>query len=318
LRIAFAGTPEFAVPALDALVAAGHDLVGVLTQPDRPAGRGRVLTASAVKERALQLGLPLAQPERLANEPERAALWSWRPELLVVVAYGLILPRAALDLPRLGCLNIHASLLPRWRGAAPIQRALLAGDAETGVAVMGLETTLDTGPIFAERRLAISARDCAVDLQPRLAALGAAALIEVIGALQAGTARPLAQGADGVTYAHKIAKQEALIDWHGNATAIARQVRAFNPWPVAETLLQHQRVRIWRAIAADDSKATSAEKTGSSPGRMLGLRDGALLVKCGAGVLAIESLQLPGKRPISAEDFAHTHELQGLQFGALT
>jgi methionyl-tRNA formyltransferase len=326
LRIAFAGTPEFAVPALDALAASRHELVGILTQPDRPAGRGRVLTASPVKHRALQLGLSLAQPERLVTEEQRAALRAWQPELLVVVAYGLILPPAALQLPRLGCLNIHASLLPRWRGAAPIARAILAGDAATGVAIMALESTLDTGPVYAQRRIAISARDAAADLLPGLAAQGASALIEVIDALAAGTAVARAQELAGVTYAHKLNKEEAVIDWQDSATNISRQVRAFNPWPVAETLLRGERVRVWRAWdhdSAGTATATAAANTSAAvvpaaavPGTVLGLHAGTLQVQCGQGVLAIEALQLPGKRAVSAADFAHARDIGKLRFGA--
>jgi methionyl-tRNA formyltransferase len=315
LRIAFAGTPAFAVPALDALAASRHELVGVLTQPDRPAGRGRVLTASAVKQRALQLGLSVSQPERLATAEQRAPLLAWRPELLVVIAYGLILPAVALQLPRLGCLNIHASLLPRWRGAAPIARAILAGDAATGVAIMGLEPTLDTGPVYAERRVAIGAHDTAADLLPQLATLGATALLEVIDALAAGKAQAQVQGADGVSYAHKLSKEEAVIDWKLSADLISRQVRAFNPWPVAETLLRGERVRIWRAWV-EDALAAGSNAT-AAPGTALGLHAGTLRVRCGEGVLAIDSLQLPGKRAVSAIDFAHAHTLAGLRFGAV-
>ena len=318
LRIAFAGTPEFALPAIDALAASRHELVGVLTQPDRPAGRGRTLTASPVKRRALQLQLPVSQPERLATDEQLAELVAWQPDLLVVVAYGLLLPRVVLELPRLGCLNIHASLLPRWRGAAPIQRAILAGDAETGVAIMALAETLDTGPIFAERRLAIGTHDTAADLQPRLAALGADSLIEVVDLLAAGSAQSHAQNDTGVSNAHKLNKSEAPINWNNSAVAIARQVRAFNPWPVAETLLGAERVRIWRAseaTTADDGAAAETRGVSGLPGSILGLHAGTLLVRCGDGALAVEALQLPGKRVISAADFAKTHALRDLRFG---
>jgi methionyl-tRNA formyltransferase len=315
LRIVFAGTPEFAVPALDAVAASTHQLVGVLTQPDRPAGRGRQLAASAVKQRALQLGLPIAQPLRLASEQQRAELVTWRPELLVVVAYGLILPQAVLDLPRLGCLNIHASLLPRWRGAAPIQRAILAGDTETGVAIMRLEAALDTGPIYAERRIPVGALDTADDLQQRLATLGAIAMMEVIDELAAGRAEVRAQSDAGVSYASKLSKHEALIDWSGSAAQISRQVRSFNPWPVAETTLRDQRLRIWRGHDAAGSAPAGAGN--APPGTVIGLVDGALQVACGQGVLAIETLQLPGRRVITAADFAHTQPLNGLRLGAV-
>ena len=284
LRIAFAGTPEFALPALDALAASGHLLVGVLTQPDRPAGRGRALRAGAIKQRALALGLPLAQPQRLAGEADLAPLREWRPELLVVVAYGLLLPRALLDLPRLGCLNLHASLLPRWRGAAPIQRALLAGDTETGVTIMQLDAGLDTGPILAQQSVAIGAGMTGAQLQPLLAAQGARLMLEVIAALAAGTARARAQPSEGVTYAPKLEKHEALIDWSTSARHIARQVRGCNPWPVAYTLLRGEPLKIWQAQDAPQSLA-------AAPGSVLGLEGGRLLVACGEGQLAIERLQ---------------------------
>ena len=309
LRIAFAGTPEFALPALDALAASTHQLVGVLTQPDRPAGRGRALRPSPVKQRALELKVPIAQPERLASEDERTALREWQPELLVVVAYGLLLPRAVLELPRLGCLNIHASLLPRWRGAAPIQRALLAGDTATGVTIMRLDEGLDTGPVFAQRTLTIEPGMTSAVLQRRLALLGAELLLEVIAALAGGTAEAHAQPSEGASYASKLGKHEALIDWHAPAEQVARLVQACNPWPVAHTLLRGEPVRIWEATAA----AGRADR--SRPGTVLGLADGRLLVACGEGALAIERLQCAGRRIVSAADFAHARALDGLEFG---
>ena len=317
LRIAFAGTPEFALPALDALAASKHRLVGVLTQPDRPAGRGRALRASAVKQRALELGVPVAQPERLASEAERASLALWQPELLVVVAYGLILPAAVLGLPRLGCLNIHASLLPRWRGAAPIQRAILAGDTEGGVTIMQMDAGLDTGPILAQRPVPIGPSMTSAELHDVLARQGAELLLEVIGALERGTAVPRAQGTDGVSYAYKLEKREALIDWSASAQGIARLVRGCNAWPIAETSLGGHQLRIWQAEALEarqaDTLATPAE--GAAPGTVLRLEAGRLLVACGEGVLAIETLQSAGRRVISAAEFAHGHALDGLKFG---
>jgi methionyl-tRNA formyltransferase len=309
LRIAFAGTPEFALPALDALAASGHRLVGVLTQPDRPAGRGRALRASPVKLRSLALGLPVLQPQRLADAAALAALRDWQPELLVVVAYGLLLPRAALDLPRLGCLNIHASLLPRWRGAAPIQRAILAGDTESGVTIMQLDAGLDTGPMYAQQAVAIGADMTSAELGSLLAGHGARLLLEVIAALAAGTASARAQPAAGITYAHKLEKREALIDWAGPAPQIARQVRACNPWPVAQTLMRGEPLKIWQAQAQARGGAPAA------PGSALSLEGGSLLVACGEGQLAIERLQCAGRRVLSAADFAHGHSIDGLRFG---
>ena len=315
LRIAFAGTPGFALPALDALAASAHQLVGVLTQPDRPAGRGRALRASAIKQRALELGIPVAQPQRLAAAADLAALRSWQPELLVVVAYGLLLPRTVLDLPRLGCLNIHASLLPRWRGAAPIQRAILAGDAVTGVTIMQLDAGLDTGPVLAERSVDIAADMTAAALQQCLAVSGAELLLEVVAALVAGTATPRAQPIAGATYAAKLAKHEARIDWTAPAEQIARQVRGCNPWPVAETAMRGEQLRIWDAGALPGADAAAAASANAAPGAMLGLANRRLLVACGEGVLAIDRLQSAGRRVVSAADFAHAHATDGLKFG---
>ncbi len=324
LRIAFAGTPEFALPALDALAASGHSLVGVLTQPDRPAGRGRALRASPVKLRALELGLPVAQPQRLSSAAELAPLRAWRPELMVVVAYGLLLPRAVLELPRLGCLNIHASLLPRWRGAAPIQRAILAGDQVTGVTIMRLDAGLDTGPVLAQRSVGVDPDMSSAALLARLALLGAELLLEVIAALEAGTAEPRAQPAEGVTYAAKLDKREALIDWAAPAGSIARLVRACNPWPVAHTTLRGEPLRIWDAgVASAGVLAALAHgvptppaqpHAKAAPGEVLGLADGRLLVACGQGALAIDRLQCAGRRVVSAADFAHAQALAGLKF----
>jgi methionyl-tRNA formyltransferase len=314
LRIAFAGTPEFALPTLDALAASGHALVGVLTQPDRPAGRGRALRASPVKLRALELGVPVAQPQRLSSEAELAPLRSWQPELLVVVAYGLLLPPAVLGLPRLGCLNIHASLLPRWRGAAPVQRAILAGDSVTGVTIMRLDAGLDTGPILAQRSIGIAATDTSAALLQRLAPVGAGLLLEVITALAAGTAEERAQPVDGVTHAAKLGKGEARIDWSASAERIARLVCACNPWPVAETTLHGEQLRIWEAAALPAAAPVAAGVATPEPGTVLGMESGRLLVACGAGVLAVERLQCAGKRVVSAADFAHARATSALIF----
>ena len=316
LRIAFAGTPEFALPALEALAASGQRLVGVLTQPDRPAGRGRALHASAVKQRALALDLPLAQPPRLASEEQQAALRAWAPELLVVVAYGLILPPAVLALPRLGCLNIHASLLPRWRGAAPIQRALLAGDRTSGVSIMQLDAGLDTGPLYAQRSYAVPETMNSAELHAALAALGAAEMLTVIAELERGSARASAQASTGVSYAAKLDKREARIDWNQAAAQIACQVRACNPWPVAETLLQGEQLRVWRAQAITAAAAPATPGAARpAPGTVLGLQDQQLLVSCGSGVLAIQELQSASRRRVAAREFARGHAAAGLRLG---
>ena len=317
MRIAFAGTPEFAVPPLAALVASHHEIVGVLTQPDRPAGRGRRVEPGAVKEFALAHGLPLAQPTTLRTTEGRAALVAWRPDLLVVVAYGLILPPEALAIPLRGCLNIHGSLLPRWRGAAPIQRALLAGDTETGVTIMQMDAGLDTGPVLLERRLAIQSEDDAASLHATLAALGAQALLEALAGLEAGTLAPRPQASEGVTYAAKIGKSEARIDWHDDARAIERRVRAFRPWPVAETSWRGEQLRVHRARAlAGESPTVAVSGTASSttPGMLLGLCDDMLVVACGRGRLGILELQRAGRRSLGAREFAHGLQTTGEVF----
>lgn len=299
LRVAFAGTPEFAVPPLAALVGSVHRVVGVLTQPDRPAGRGRELRASPVKQFALAHGLPVDQPPTLRTPEARGPLAAWQPEVLVVVAYGLILPQAVLDLPRLGCLNIHASLLPRWRGAAPIQRAILAGDAETGVAIMQMEAGLDTGPVLLERRTPIGDDDTSGTLHERLAHQGAAALLEALVQLEAGRAHPVAQSAAGVTYAHKIDKREAQLDWQRSAAQLDRQVRAFQPWPVAQTQVRGETVRVHRA------RPMSMPTAAVPPGKVVALDDDGIVVACGGGdALALQLLQRPGRNVVTAREFA--------------
>ena len=313
MRIAFAGTPEFAVPPLAALCGSGHELVGVLTQPDRPAGRGQKLAEGPVKRYALDRGLCVAQPQTLRTDEGRAALRDWRPDVLVVVAYGLILPAAALAIPRLGCVNIHASLLPRWRGAAPIQRALLAGDPETGVTIMLMDQGLDTGPMLLQRRLPIGSGTTSGGLHDGLARLGAEALLEVLPGLESGARVPQPQPAEGVTYAAKIDKAEARIDWSGSAIAIDRQVRAFQPWPVAETRLDGEQLRVHEAHPLDDASAGRAPDI--APGTVLGLRDAELWIACGAGCLAVTRLQRAGKRAVSAREFANGLRLDGRVLG---
>jgi len=315
MRIAFAGTPDFAVPALKALLDSSYTVVGVLTQPDRPKGRGRQIAASPVKETALAHGLPISQPLTLKDEAGRADLASWRPDALVVVAYGLILPGAALTLPRLGCLNIHASLLPRWRGAAPIQRAVLAGDATSGVTIMLMDAGLDTGPVLLKKEVPIARSDTGGSLHDRLAALGASALLEAIDGLSRGTLSPTPQPIEGVTYAAKIGKAEALIDWNRDALEIERQVRAFNPWPVAETRMEGEQLRIFDA----ETKTPRSPHIGAEPGTIVAVADDSLLVQCGTGRLALRQLQRPGRRVMSAGDFARggagATQLEGKRLG---
>jgi methionyl-tRNA formyltransferase len=310
LRIGFAGTPQFALPALRALLASKHRVVGVLTQPDRPAGRGRELRASPVKLLALEARLPVAQPATLKTAEGRAALAEWRPELLVVVAYGLILPSVVLDLPKFGCLNIHGSLLPRWRGAAPIQRAILAGDTETGVTIMQMDAGLDTGPMLLERRHPIGIHDTAGEVHDALSELGAAALIEAIDGMVSQRLIPRPQPVEGVSYAAKIEKSEAPLDWTASAAELDRRIRAFNPWPMCETAFAGETLRILRGAVASGSGEHAA------PGTLLGLADDGLRVACGRGVLAVRELQRAGKRPVSARDFANAIRLDGTRFGA--
>jgi methionyl-tRNA formyltransferase len=309
LRVAFAGTPDFAVPPLEALRASGHALVGVLTQPDRPKGRGQQLAASPVKQAAQRHGLPVLQPQSLKNEAARAELAELHADVLVVVAYGLILPQAVLDLPRLGCVNIHASLLPRWRGAAPIQRAILAGDAETGVSIMQMDAGLDTGPVLLKRSVSIGENETSGSLHDRLAALGAPALLEALEGLAAGTLRAEPQASAGATYAEKLQKTEAPIDWSREASAIERQVRAFNPWPVAETRLGGEQLRIFMARAQNEGSS------GVTPGTVISARDDAIVVACGVGALNIAELQRSGRRPMTAREFMNSCELAGQRLG---
>jgi methionyl-tRNA formyltransferase len=308
LRIAFAGTPEFSVPALDALHAAGHEIVPVYTQPDRPAGRGRAVSASPVKRRALELGLRVEQPATLRSPEAVAQLAACGADLMVVVAYGLILPQAVLDAPRLGCLNIHASLLPRWRGAAPIQRAILAGDTRTGITIMKMDAGLDTGPMLLVRPIDIGADESAGSLHDRLAALGAEAIVTAIDEWQSGRIAPVTQPANGVTYAAKIRKEEGRIDWTRPAIEIARQVRAFNPWPVAETRWQGKQLRVWEARAG-------SEGSGAEPGQVIEATGGRLEIATGEGSLRILRLQLAGRNAVSAEDFLNSQTLSGARLG---
>lgn len=317
LRIAFAGTPDFAVPALNALLASHHTVAGVLTQPDRPKGRGRQIAFSPVKRVALDRVLPLSQPQTLKTEAGRVELAGWQPDVLVVVAYGLILPPAVLDLPRLGCINIHGSLLPRWRGAAPIQRAILAGDVQTGVTIMRMDAGLDTGPVLLQRQMTIDPHDTAASLQKRLAAMGASALLEALQGVAHNTAHATPQPREGITHAPKIDKSEALINWSHDALTIERQVRAFNPWPVAETRLEGEQVRIYGAHldAGDDSHSVDGDHPAEEPGRIVAVRDDALVVACGRGWLALTELQRPGRRPISAREFTNRRALAGHRLG---
>ena len=310
LRIVFAGTPDFAVPPLDALHAAGHRLVAAYTQPDRPAGRGQSLASSPVKQRALQLGIEVKQPASLKSDEAVARLRELAPDLMVVVAYGLILPQAVLDVPRHGCWNIHASLLPRWRGAAPIQRAILAGDEATGITIMQMDAGLDTGPMLLTRGTPIGPREEGGSLHDRLAGLGAEAIVAAIDGWQAGRVAPQPQPGDGATYAAKIRKEEARIDWAQPAVLIDRQVRAFNPWPVAETTWAGKQLRVWQA-----EPETGELWNGANPGVVVESAAGRLVVATGAGALRLTQVQLAGKRAMPAAEFLNAHPLTGARLG---
>jgi methionyl-tRNA formyltransferase len=309
LRLAVAGTPDFAVPALDALARSAHTLHAVFTQPDRPAGRGQRLHLSPVKKRALELGIAVHQPASFKTSAAHEALRVLRLDALVVVAYGLILPPAALAIPRLGCFNIHASLLPRWRGAAPIQRALLAGDAATGVTIMRMEAGLDTGPTLAMREIDIEPLDTAGSLHDRLAVLGGELICQTLDALALGRATELPQPQIGATYAEKISKSEAVIDWQDDAVHVLRKIRAFNPWPVAETRLQGVQLRVWEAEPGVSSPAPPRQR--AAPGTVLSANPSGIVVACGRGQVRIVRLQLAGRKPLAARDFIKARPLAG-------
>lgn len=307
MRIVFAGTPEFAVSSLRA-AARHHEVVAVYTQPDRPAGRGRGLAPSPVKLEAVARGIPVYQPESLKDAAVQQQLRDLQPDLMVVVAYGLILPKAVLAIPTHGCWNVHASLLPRWRGAAPIQRAIQAGDAKTGVCLMQMEAGLDTGPVLLHQELPIAATDTGGQLHDKLAELGAQVLSDGLGLLRAGI-KPIArpQPEQGVTYAHKLDKAEARLDWAQDADALARTVRAFNPWPIAEATLAGERVRIHGAVALEADH-------GQAPGTVLAAGRDGIDIACGQGALRLRVLQREGGKAITAADYLNAR--RDLRVGA--
>jgi len=304
LNIVFAGTPEFAAPTLEALLTAGHRIAAVYTQPDRPAGRGQRLHMSAIKERALQHGLTVNQPASLRSPDALAELAALNPDVMIVVAYGLILPAEVLAIPRLGCLNVHGSLLPRWRGAAPIQRAILAGDAHTGISIMQMDAELDTGPVLSHASTPIGAHENAAQLHDRLAMLGAQALIDALPRYAAGELQPTPQPQEGATYAAKLRKAEARLDWRMSARDLDLRIRAFNPWPVAETQWQGQQMRIWEALPAPTAPA-------GPPGAIVSANASGILVVAGEGALNLQRVQLAGRKAMSAGEFVNAHRLDG-------
>ena len=293
LRIVFAGTPEFAAEHLKALLASPHDVIAVYTQPDRPAGRGQKLMPSPVNQLALEHNIPVLQPPTLRNAEAQAELAALNPDLLVVVAYGLILPQVVLDIPRLGCINSHASLLPRWRGAAPIQRAVEAGDAQSGVTVMRMEAGLDTGPMLLKVVTPITAEDTGGSLHDRLAEMGPTAVIHAIAGLAEGTLEGEVQDDSLATYAHKLNKDEARIDWSRPAVELERLVRAFNPWPVCHSTLNGEALKVLAAHLADGKGA---------PGEIIGASKEGLLIACGEQALCLTRLQLPGGKALNFSD----------------
>ena len=306
LCLVYAGTPDFAVPGLLALADAGHEIPLVLTQPDRPAGRGRRERPPPVKRAALDRGLTVLQPERL-DESVRARLAELAPDLMVVAAYGLLLSPAVLDLPRLGCINIHASLLPRWRGAAPIQRAILAGDSETGISIMQMEKGLDTGPVLSRHPVPITAEDTGGSLHDRLAECSGPAVVETVARLARGEVRPEPQPADGVTHAPRLSKAEARLDWSRPAIELERAVRAFQPWPVAFTTWRDQTLRIHGAqLVSEDGE----------PGHIVHTDGAGPVVAAGEGALQLTRVQLPGRRTVSGADFVNAGARRGEVLGA--
>ena len=306
LRVVFAGTPEFARVALERLHAAGFDIALVLTQPDRPAGRGMRLQPSPVKQFALENGISVSQPHSLRLDGKypdealaaQAAIEAARADVMVVAAYGLILPQWVLDTPRLGCLNIHASLLPRWRGAAPIHRAIEAGDAETGVTIMQMDAGLDTGDMLLVEKLPIASDDSTGTLHDKLAVLGGRMIVEALELAAGGGLKPVPQPTAGVTYAHKIEKQEAAIAWSQAAELIARRVRAFNPFPGAFTTWRGEAIKVWRCGVAD-----AVTSSGRTPGTVLAADASGIAVQCGQGVLMLTELQRAGGKRLSANEF---------------
>lgn len=299
LRIIFAGTPDFAARHLDALLSSGHNVVGVFTQPDRPAGRGKKLMPGPVKALAEEHGLPVFQPASLRPEENQQLVADLNADVMVVVAYGLILPKAVLDMPRLGCINVHGSLLPRWRGAAPIQRSLWAGDAETGVTIMKMDVGLDTGDMLYKLSCPITPEDTSATLYDKLAELGPQGLIKTLEQLAEGTAKPVVQDEALVTYAEKLSKDEALLDWALPAAQLERCIRAFNPWPMSWMVIDDQPVKVWKASVIESHVQ-------AAPGTIVEANKQGIQVATAEGILNLESLQPAGKKAMSVQDLLNS------------
>ena len=307
MKIVFAGTPEFALPSLQALLDSTHQVIAVYTQPDRPAGRGRKLTASPIKQLAQAAGIPVYQPENFKQAESIAELAGLQADLMVVVAYGLILPQSVLDLPKFGCLNVHGSLLPRWRGAAPIHRAVMAGDTKTGVTIMQLVKKLDAGDMLHKLECPIQADDTSSSLHDQLAQLGAQGLLEVIEQISQGRSKPEVQDEALVCYAEKLDKQEAILDWRQSAVELDRKIRGLNAWPVAQTLYKGQVLRVWRcALLNDDRQLAPGEISCSAQ---------ELDVGSGQGVLRLLEVQLPGGKRIAGKDFLNAQNADNVRLG---
>ena len=303
MRIVFAGTPDFAAQTLTALLAANHDVVCVYTQPDRKTGRGQKLSAPPVKKIALEHGIEVRQPLSLKDDDSAKALKELKPDVMIVVAYGMLLPQRILDIPAIACLNIHASLLPRWRGAAPIQRAIEAGDTQTGVCIMQMEAGLDTGPVLLESRLNIQQNDTSASLHDSLSALGAKSLLDCLNSLSKRLENAREQNHDDACYAHKITKAEATINWSESANQIDQKIRAFNPWPICQSSCQSQRLRIWQAEPIKLSHS-------SKPGTVLSIDKDSLKIACGENTLNITVIQRDGSKPVPIKDFINSTKIK--------
>jgi methionyl-tRNA formyltransferase len=307
MKIVFAGTPDFAVPTLQALLDSEHQICGVYTQPDRPAGRGRKLTASPVKALAVSANLPVFQPENFKQVGALEELAALEPDLIVVIAYGLILPQAVLDIPKFGSINVHGSLLPRWRGAAPIHRAVMAGDDKTGITIMKVVKKLDAGDMLYKIECPINADSTSSELHDQLAEIGAQGLIQVVNQIEQGTLIAEPQDEALVTYAHKLEKNEAMLDWQKSAQELDRQVRGLNAWPVAQTLYKGEVLRVWRSEVIDGES--------DLPAGTISCQQHALDVATGNGILRLLEVQLPGGKRIAGKDFLNAHQADNLRLG---
>ncbi|MDD9156182.1 methionyl-tRNA formyltransferase [Aliivibrio sp. S4TY2] len=301
LRIIFAGTPDFAARHLSALISSHHEVIGVYTQPDRPAGRGKKLTASPVKELALEHNIPVFQPENFKSDEAKQELADQNADLMVVVAYGLLLPQAVLDTPRQGCINVHGSILPRWRGAAPIQRSIWAGDAETGVTIMQMDIGLDTGDMLSIATLPIEATDTSASMYNKLAELGPVALVECLSTIADGTAVAEKQNDEQANYAKKLSKEEAKIDWTMDAEAIERCVRAFNPWPMSHFSVEDKAIKVWQSRVEEYAG-------NATPGTIIQADKTGIYVATGSNAIVFEQLQVPGKKAMGVQDILNSRK----------